>query len=141
MINLLLQILTSNYKMHTLIDVLNVVLFTHLRDQKTREIFANIWIDVIKELDENTRKVIMYHLKADIEGQIHLRQPPKDWEEMWIQHIQDCTKYVLYGICSSCSQKYPVLIDFYVFQKNANPKIDCDKCNGKDTLQVYATIP
>ena len=62
-------------------------------------------------------------------------------EEMWIQLIRDCTKYVLYGICSNCSQKYPVLIDFYAFQKNANPKMDCDKCNGKDTLQVYATIP
>ena len=83
----------------------------------------------------------MYHLKADIESQIHLRQPPKDWEEMWIQYIQDYTKYVLYGICGNCSQKYPVLIDFFAFQKNANPKMGCNKCNGKDSLQVYATIP
>jgi hypothetical protein len=141
MIDLLLQTLRSNYyKIHTLVDVLNIVLFIHLRDQKTGEIFANIWTEVIRELDENTRKIIMHHFKADIESQIHLRQPPKDWEEMWIQHIQDCTKYVLYGICSNCSQKFPVLIDFYAFQKNANRKMNCDKCNGKDTLQVYATI-
>ncbi|HJT49024.1 MAG TPA: hypothetical protein VJ729_12655 [Nitrososphaeraceae archaeon] len=140
-IDLLSQTLRSNHKMHTLIDVLNIGLFIHLRDQKAGQIFAYIWTEVIRELDENTRKVIMYHFKADIESQIHLRQPPKDWEEMWIQHIQDCTKYVLYGICNNCSAKHPVLIDFYAFQKNANPKMNCDKCNGRDSLQVYATIP
>jgi hypothetical protein len=32
-------------------------------------------------------------------------------EEMWIKNIQDYTKFVLYGICSNCSQKYPVLVD------------------------------
>lgn len=141
MINLLLQTLMSDYKVRTLMDVLNIVLFIHLRDQRTREVFANIWIEVIRELNENMRKVIMHHLKADIESQIHLRQPPRDWEEIWIQHIQDCTNFVLYGIWINCSQKYPVLIDFYAFQKNANPKMNCDKCNGKDTLQVHATIP
>jgi hypothetical protein len=125
----------------TLVEVLNIVLHTHLIDPQTKSYFLNIWIETINELEENAKKVVMYHLKADIESQIHLLQPPKDWEEMWIKNIQDYSKYVLWGVCSNCSQAYPILIDFYAFQKNANPKMDCNKCNGKNTLQAYTTIP
>lgn len=45
MIDLLLQTLRSNYKVRTLMDVLNIVLFTHLRDQKKGEVFTNIWME------------------------------------------------------------------------------------------------
>jgi hypothetical protein len=132
----------DNHKVNTSVDILNIVFYAYLLDQKTREQFFNIWTEVINELEENMKEVIMYHFKADIESQIHLFQPPRDWEEMWIKNIQDYTKFVLYGICSSCSQKYPVLVDFYVFQKNANLKMDCNKCNSKASLQVYSsTIP
>jgi hypothetical protein len=137
---------TDNHNARTLVDVLNIILYAHLLDKQTRDHFVNIWIEVINGLEENIKKVIMYHCKADIEGKIHLFQPPKDWEEMWIKNIQDYSKFVLYGICSSCSQKYPVLVDFYVFQKfcafqkNPNLKMDCNKCNSKATLQVYSTI-
>jgi hypothetical protein len=142
MIDLLSKIVhTSNYRVHTLSDILNIVLRTHLLDQKTQAYFVDIWIEIVSELEENMKKVIIYHFKADIESKIHLFQPPKDWEEMWIKNIQDYTKFVLYGICSNCFQKYPVLVDFYVFQKNANLEIDCNKCNGKDALKIYSIIP
>lgn len=142
MITLLLRVMQdSNYNARTLVNVLNIVLRTRLIDSQTKNYFVDIWIETINQLEGKTRKAVMHHLKADIEYQIHLFQPPKDWEEMWIKNIQDCSKFVLWGVCDNCSQEYPVLVDFYVFQKNASPRMNCDKCNGKDRLQAYTTIP
>lgn len=142
MIDLLFEVMHSdNYRVHTLADVLNIVLHLHLLDQQKHNHFHAILVETINELEERTKNVVMYHLKADIESQIHLFQPPKDWEEMWIKNIQDCSKFVLYGICNKCSQRYPVLVDFFLFQKDASLTLDCNRCNSKDTLQVHSTIP
>lgn len=142
MVNLLFDVMhNNNYKLRTLVDVVNIVLHIHLIDPQTKSHFADIWIEAINELKEDVKRVVMYHLKADIESQIHLLQPYKSWEEMWITNIQDCTKFVLWGVCDNCSQEFPVLVDFYVFQKNANPRMNCDRCKGKDTLQAFTTIP
>ena len=89
MIVLLFHVMhNSNYKVRTLVDVLNMVLRIHLIDRQTKSYFVDIWIETINELEENTRKFVMHHLKADIEGQINLFQPPKDWSEMWIKNMQ-----------------------------------------------------
>jgi hypothetical protein len=39
-------------------------------------------MEILNELDESIRKIILYHEKAEIESRFHLYQPPKDWEEM-----------------------------------------------------------
>lgn len=142
MISLLFRVMhDSDYKARTLVNVFNIVLRTHLVDPQTKNYFVDIWIETINELEGKTRRAVMYHLKADIENQIQLSQPPKDWEEMWIKNLQDCSKFVLWGTCHNCSQEYPVLVDFYVFQKNASPRMNCNKCDGKGTLQAHTTIP
>ena len=85
-VDLLLKIVeVGNHKADTLDGLLNVVLYTHLLDKQTRDHFADILVEVIDGLEENMKEIIMYHLKADIESQIHIHQPPKDWEEMWIK--------------------------------------------------------
>ncbi len=141
MINLFSIIVhTNKYNVHTLNEMLNISLFKYTHDNQARDYFVDIFVEVIDELEEKMKQIIMFHFKADIENQIHTSQPPRDWEKIWIQNINDCTKFVLYGTCSNCYQKYPVLVDFYVFQRNANPKMDCDKCKGKDTLQVSDII-
>ena len=141
MINLLSIIAhTNEYNVHTLSEMLNISLFKYTHDNQTRDYFVDIFVEVIDGLEEKMKQIIMFHFKADIENQIHTSQPPRDWEKMWIENIHDCSKFVLYGICNNCYQKYPVLVDFYVFQRNANPKMDCDKCKGKDTLQVSDII-
>jgi uncharacterized protein YegJ (DUF2314 family) len=57
-------------------------------------------MEILNELDESIRKIILYHEKAEIESRLHLYQPPKDWEEMWIKNIQN-SSIVLYGICQN----------------------------------------
>jgi hypothetical protein len=137
----LLSIIVHNDKVHTLSDMLNVSLYKYTHDNQAADYFVDIFIEIINGLEVKMKKIIMFHFKADIENQIHIRQPPKDWEEMWIKNIQNCSKFVLYGMCNNCTQERAVLVDFYIFQRNATPKMDCDKCNGKDTLQVYDIIP
>jgi hypothetical protein len=58
-------------------------LYFHLeKSEQTKKEFFNIYTEILNELDESIRKIILYHEKAEIESRFHLYQPPKDWEEM-----------------------------------------------------------
>ena len=52
-----------NSKASTLVDVLNIVLHTHLIDPQTKSYFLNIWLETINELEDNARNAVIYHLK------------------------------------------------------------------------------
>ncbi|HKG30694.1 MAG TPA: hypothetical protein VKA91_05440, partial [Nitrososphaeraceae archaeon] len=96
------------------------------------------------ELDDNVKKIVLYHEKGDIESRIHLAQPPKEWEELWTQNIQNYSKLTLYCKCRNCYEKYPILIDYFDYRKGLLPsgilKKDCSRCNSKSTVEVYSDI-
>jgi hypothetical protein len=99
-------------------------------------------MEILNELDESIRKIILYHEKAEIESRFHLYQPPKDWEEMWIKNIQN-SSIVLYGICQNkaCLNRCPVLVDYYDYRIEmlfkGHLKRDCNKCNTSGSFYVY----
>ena len=57
-------------------------------------------METLKEFPEDLRRIIIYHEKAEIEGRIHLAQPPKDWEETWYGNTQNYSQLTLNGKCN-----------------------------------------
>ena len=145
MVDLLLMILHGKtHTIKTLVDAFNRVLHAHLNDNQTRNYFADVWIRTLKEFPDDVQRIIIYHEKAEIESRIHLAQPPKDWEETWLKNIQNYSQITLYGKCSQCSCKYPVVIDYYEYRREIVSdeiiKRNCKKCNSKSTLAISSEI-
>jgi hypothetical protein len=145
MIDLLLIVIHGNtHTIRTLLDAFNLVLHTHLMDERTRDHFRNIWMETLEEFPENVQRIIIYHEKAEIESRIHLAQPPKDWEETWFRNIQNHAQLTLYGKCRQCSKKYPVIVDYYEYRREILPngimKRNCLKCNAENSVLVASKI-
>jgi hypothetical protein len=144
-VDLLLMIIHGDsHTMRTLVDVFNKVLIVHLNDKRTWNYFVDIWINTLKEFPENVQRIIIYHEKAEIESRIHLSQPPKEWEETWLSNIQNYSQLVLYGKCSQCSKKYPVIIDYYEYRReifsDGSMKRNCLKCNAENSMVIRSEI-
>jgi hypothetical protein len=139
------NILHSDKKLKSIVDALNWCLYLHLEGEPHKHAFFNLWVEVLNEFEPEIRNIILYHEKSDIESRIHLYQPPKSWEEIWIRNIHESSKLVLYGVCKNCSEKYPVLVDYYMYRKetvvNEYVRVDCQKCNSKDSLFAYSKLP
>jgi hypothetical protein len=88
----------------------------------------------------------MYHKKCDIESRFHLYQPPKEWEEAWVNNIHDCHKLVLYGACTNqtCSGRYPIVVDYHEYRKELLSKghlnRSCEKCKAHNSVNVYNNL-
>lgn len=145
MVDLLVIIIHENtHKIRTLVDVFNSALYIHLVDERSRNYFVDIWMKALNEFPEDIRRIILFHEKAEIESRIHLAQPPKDWEETWIAKIQNYSQLTLYGKCSQCSKKYPVIVDYYEYRNTLLPdrtiKRNCLKCNAENSLIIGSEI-
>jgi hypothetical protein len=145
MVNLFVSIIHENtHTTRTLVDVFNRALQIHLVDERTRNYFKDIWMKALNEFPEDIKRIIICHEKAEIESRIHLAQPPKDWEEIWIANIQNYTQLTLYGKCSQCFKKYPVVVDYYEYRKELLPdrtvKRNCLRCNAENSLMIGSEI-
>lgn len=145
MIDLLLTVTHSNkHTVRTLVDAFNEVLHAHLMNKQTRNKFVEIWVKTIKEFPDPVQRIIIYHEKAEIESRIHLAQPPKEWEEAWINNIHNYALLTLYGVCSKCSNKYPVIVEYYDYRReilfDGTVKRNCYKCSDQNTLAISTKI-
>ena len=145
MVNTFVIIVHENtHTTRTLVDVFNRALQIHLMDERTRNYFMDIWMKALNEFPEDIQRIVICHEKAEIESRIHLAQPPKDWEEAWIVNIQNYSQLTLYGKCSQCSKKYPVIVDYYEYRKELLPdrtiKRNCLKCNAENSLIIGSEI-
>lgn len=116
---LLIKILQSNIPIKFVDEALRWNVYFHLEKDHNRNKFFSIYMETLNELPEDVRRIIMYHEKCEIESRFHLYQPPKEWEEAWINNIQDCHKLVLYGACTNqtCSARYPIVVDYHEYRK------------------------
>ena len=147
MLRFLLKILHNNkHIIYNLNNALDVTLHAHLAGLRTRKIFLDIYFEVLNGLNEDERKIILYHEKADIESRIYLARPPKDWEVCWVENISDYSKLVLYGKCRNCFRASPVIVDYVDYRmnillRNGNVlKMNCNKCNSQNSLEVHNDI-
>ena len=97
-------------------------------------------MDTLHKLDDNVKKIILYHEKGDIESRIHLSQPSKDWEELWLENLDNYSNLTLYGKCKKCFKQYPLTVDYFYYRNNILPSniliTKCSECNSDNSLKV-----
>ena len=134
----------NSHKIKTIIDALNLTLYTLLMSEKSYLIFKEIFINTLNGLEDEIKKIILYHEKAEIESRIHLSQPPKDWEVQWIENLHNYSNLTLYGKCKICYEKYPITIDYLYYRNNILPSnflnIKCVKCNSEESFIVSSDL-
>ncbi|MDF2738382.1 MAG: hypothetical protein K0S93_2242 [Nitrososphaeraceae archaeon] len=131
-------------KINTFETALTITLHSLLMSKETYIIFKNIFLDTLNKLDDEVKKIILYHEKGDIESRIHLSQPTKDWEVLWVQNIDDYSNLTLYGKCKVCFIKYPIMVDYFYYRSNILPSNilikKCIKCNSENSLIVSSDL-
>jgi hypothetical protein len=115
--------------------------------KESSEILQTLYFEALGELQEDTRKKFIAHVKAAIENDFVIAQPSKDWEDMWFENLTNYDTLVLYAICQNkqCEKRYPVLVSYYDYKKkllsssvNCNYLVEsCNYCDTKNSLYVF----
>lgn len=112
-------------------------------NQKT----SRIILEIIQELDEETKELIKCQLKLDIESNYYDGMgASKDWEIARSDNIQNYDVVTLQGYCLECKMMWPYVMDLFQFlsigskPKCYSPdgtiittgKLICPNCNRED---------
>ena len=113
----------------------------------TNEKSSRIILEIIQELDEETKDLIKCQLKLDIESNYYDGMgASKDWEIARSDNIQNYDVVTLQGYCLECKMMWPHIMDLFQFLKMgskpkcATPcgdmvitsKLICPNCNRED---------
>jgi len=97
-------------------------------------------VQSIKALDSKSKKTYLRVLKYWLEWKVIESHPLPDFEELWVKHSADASKFVGYGLCKKCKYSYPVAYDIleYIvsFANLKFPITDCCFCGCKRTVLV-----
>lgn len=113
----------------------------------TNEKTSRIILEIIQELDEETKDLIKCQLKLDIESNYYDGMgASKDWEIARSDNIQNYDVVTLQGYCLECKMMWPHLMDLFQFLKMGSEskcstpngdlvitsKLICANCNRED---------
>jgi hypothetical protein len=163
--------LYEKFKKHGLFDILIELvvlsLKSSLEDEKSRryqhvaEYFSfaqsiilhkypqsfKLYFETLNDFPDHLRKLIIQQEKATFEYEMLVHQPPKNWQRVWSENVNNYDKIVLVGKCQKCSISGPVICTYYDYRKvmAISPNIDyslmnCSKCNAKNTLHIYDSM-
>jgi len=90
----------------------------------TNEESARIILEIIEELDDEKRKLILLQLKLDIEANYYnVMDATNDWELKRYDNITNERVVTIQGFCLECRSKFPVETDLMEFlQAGSHPK-------------------
>lgn len=140
-LNLINLLCTNQYQSHNSVQYLSKALDIMFKQKKTSRICQSLYIKALEEFPDRIRNIILYHEKAFSESFFVLSQPPKDWDELWIDNIGNYSTLVLYGVCQNqkCAKKYATTINYYEYRKG-NLIADCKLCRSKGSLRIYDSL-
>ena len=126
-------------------DVFDRVVYQYavFPNKRFREKVWDTFVSTLNSLDETQRRILLYREKFDIERRIESSDfLSREWEELWLQNINCCSKLVLIGSCENCRQTYPIVVDYYKYKEDGilledtMPvlEMDCQKCKAKGKL-------
>lgn len=112
---------------------------------------ANIFIDSIEELDEETRRLVFFQIKLDVESSICtcLKGVNRQWENTRYNNISDYNKLTTLQECEVCKNAIPFKVDIIDFLRSSldvtikggsaisNNKFCCDKCGKENTAKHF----
>ena len=113
----------------------------------TNQKSSRIILEIIQELDEETKQLIQCQLKLDIESNYYDGMgASKDWEIARSDNIQNYDVVTLQGYCLECKMMWPYVMDLFQFLKMGSKpkcstptgdivitsKLICPNCNRED---------
>jgi hypothetical protein len=128
-----------------LLNYIVFMAFTPHIPEAVRKHFVKIYIRTLEELDKDTKQIVIYNKKLEIEYLLaSTSRSYKGWEEDRIKNISNYSKLVLLAWCEECRYDQRVIIDFYEYPtrilSGVNPKIACKNCRKVNTL-AYLMVP
>jgi hypothetical protein len=79
-----------------------------------------------------------------LENRILKQYPPKDWEDIRMQYLNDCSTVVLHAKCHNCKWEDFVAtntIQFVNFQKENSAHGNCPICFSKEKIHMSTELP
>ncbi len=138
-----LKLIDENEESITLSEAVSDSIDMHLDKKPYRRGFAKVWIGALEESEEVARKFIIYVHKYNLEGEILSANPPKAYQELWIENVANITQLALYGKCEKCKSSYPIKVNYFRYIEEASrwgyARMTCFQCKG--LLQVFPEIP
>jgi hypothetical protein len=72
------------------------------------ELYLNLWLESLAELNEETRNLFLFNIKAEIENQILMQSDgPQTYENARFDNRNDYQSIVLEGLCNKCFHVQP----------------------------------
>ena len=116
----------------------------HFTDKKKADLYSQLWSETMNELDEETKKYVLQHIKLEIEGIMGEQvKYIRGFEELRFQLRDEPNILVLEGVCQSRGHASPIQIETMKYLENTKllPNdpifVRCRRCN-KD---AYITVP
>ena len=126
-----------------MVDLFRLVFMFGFKDDVTRDYIYRLFDETIYGLDINTRKLVLYSLKLDIENKMKKSVRYRDAFEKLRYHIRGFADTVaLEGKYLICDQYFPIrmgLLDYRISIRNSNLGIitvKCPICNMDNSLQI-----
>lgn len=109
----------TNFRFPNGIEYLSAA-HTHVLTNKETALAAlELYLMALDEFPDYEKKLIMAHEKTQIENELIISQPSKDWEKVWYENRGDQETLVLYAVCTNkvCKTRCrPLLIPYRLYR-------------------------
>jgi hypothetical protein len=90
-----------------------------LTSKECADAALKLYFMALDEFPSKKRKMFVAHEKAQIESELVISQPSKDWEEAWLENRTKDETLVLYSVCQNkdCKTRcHPVLMPYELYR-------------------------
>lgn len=143
-------VLRWDYHIRSVAHLLYLATWTDLpyinKESQMSELFTNLTLEVIQELDKETRKLILHDWKISAENRFksileNLTIHTRGYEEFRFELRSDYEQIALEGYCEVCKGKQSIKLHYSELRKFSgrdgnNVRMDCPTCKTSNSLLV-----
>jgi hypothetical protein len=106
--------------------------------------YPEIFIETLNELGEETKKILLFQFKIEIEGYYDIYLSTREWEIMRYRNISNYLSVTIPGYCNRCQEEtafqYDIMEYFLSISDNMMPyssgviTTDCIRCGGYHSI-------
>ena len=133
----------SNVKIINMKDLFSNLGILHFTNKKKADLYSELWTETMNELDEETKKYVLQHIKLEIEGIMGEQvKYIRGFEELRFQLRDRPNILALEGVCHSCGLPSPIQIETIEYLENTkllpnDPMfVRCRICNKDASITV-----
>jgi hypothetical protein len=106
--------------------------------------YPELFIETLDKLDEETRKILLFQFKMEIEGYYDIYLSTKEWEIMRYRNISNYSSVTIPGNCNRCNDSTAFQCEMLEYFRSINETkmpyssgvitTDCNKCGGNNSV-------